>query len=232
MLEAVHSALRSKFPDQVQTWDNFIEFLAVDHSPALLQQLNHRFEWFFEDEELSKEVMGTYKPQVLKEEFYDHLGEMYMERMVSKKDAEHRGLFLTPMEVATLMAAMTIPKTDEKVTTLDPCVGTGRLLMAGYKQAPNGIFFGVDIDLRALRIAYTNLAIHGIRSYLLHADSLLHETRLETDAGRHNWEYANRWHSCIPELLPIAASEHASPHNLESRITLTQQNDLFNSQKQ
>lgn len=234
MLEGVHKLLYQKFQDPIQVWDSFIEFIAVDHSPPVLQQLNHKFEWFFEDEKFAHGMIEKYNPSLLQIDFYDHLGEMYLEKIVTKKDAERRGLFVTPMEVATLMAAMTIPQTEKQVNVLDPCVGTGRLLMAGYKMAPNGLFFGVDIDLRALRIAYTNFAIHGIKGYLLHADSLLHETDISTEEGRQNWEYSNKWYSCMDKLHMIKCRDptDAGRRDLESKIHNPPQNDLFNSQKQ
>ena len=234
MLEDVHSVFNDEFRDSVKAWDSFLEFLAVDHCPPLLQQLDHKFEWFFENESFSKDVIARYNPSILPTEFYDHLGEMYIEKLVTKKDADRRGLFLTPMEVANLMATMTISRTENEVTVLDPCVGTGRFLMAGYKRAPNGMFFGVDIDLRALRVAYTNLAIHGIRGYLLHADSLMHETDIGTVSGRENWQYANKWYSCIDKLKLLSGSDprNAMPHTLDSNVQDIQQNDLFNSLEQ
>ena len=107
------------------------------------------------------------------------------------------------MNVAKMTASMTIGETDKPVNVLDPVVGTGRLLMAAHKQAPNANLFGVDLDQRMVRIAFTNFAIHDISGYLLNADSLQHETDISTENGLYNWRFANRWNSNLDDLKPI-----------------------------
>jgi type I restriction-modification system DNA methylase subunit len=124
---------------------------------------------------------------------------MYLEKIVSKLDTG-RPLILPRMDKAEALARKTINKTDQPVKILDKTVGTGRVLMSAYKRAPNSMLFGVDNDLRALRIAFTNLAIHDISGYLLHADCEKHELDIANDDGWYNWQYANRWYSCMDKL--------------------------------
>lgn len=200
MLENAHGILERKLHDPSKAWDRLIEFIAVDNCAPLFFQLNHRFEWFFDDSQLANDFMAVYDSKLLKSDYYDHLGEMYIEKLLSKSEVQRRGIYLTPMEVGSLMANITIEKTDQKVNILDPAVGSGRLLMAAHKQAPKARLFGVDTDLRLLRIAYANLAIHNIQGYLLHADSLRHEIDISTKSGRENWQYANNWYSQIDKL--------------------------------
>ncbi len=203
MLESMYGLLTGKFHDPYKAWDHFIDFLATDNCGSLIHQLDHKFEWLFEDSRLADRLMKTYDPEKLRSDYYDHLGEMYLDKVAGPSQVQCQGLFLTPMHVADSMAAMTIGETTDKVNVLDPCVGTGRLLMAAHKQAPNARLFGVDVDMRALRIAFTNFAIHDISGYLLHADSLGHETDISTDEGFHNWQFANRWYSCMDKFKPI-----------------------------
>jgi type I restriction-modification system DNA methylase subunit len=95
-----------------------------------------------------------------------------------------------------------------RINVLDPCVGTGRLLMSAYKVNPNSNLFGVDIDLDALRIAHVNFLVHDVKNfYLLHADSLRHEIDFSKPEGNHNWQFANRWNSCMSKLKPIGIYE-------------------------
>lgn len=202
MLENVYDVFSGEFMDSYKSWDRFIDFLTVDQCAPLIVKLNHKFEWLFDNKNLLDKVMKVYRPSLLKSEFYDHLGEMYLEKIVSKHDAKRKGQFLTPMNLAELMAKMTIPETNDKFNILDPSVGTGRLLMAAYKRAPKATMFGVDIDIRALRIAFANMAIHKIRGYFLHANSLKHEIDISTKAGKHNWQYANSWYSYMDKLKP------------------------------
>ena len=204
MLETMYGVLNRKFNDSVKAWDSLVEFLAADNCAPLLYQLDHKFEWLFEDSRLAEELMKTYDVQLLRSDYYDHLGEMYLEKIVSTTEAARKGLFLTPMNVAETMAAMTVGESKEPLKILDPAVGTGRLLMAAHKRAPNSMLFGVDLDLRALRIAFTNFAIHNISAYLLNADSLLHEIDISKEEGRRNWRYANRWYSCTDKLNPAS----------------------------
>jgi len=223
MLERMYDLLTEKFNDPVKAWDNFIEFLAVDNYGSLIYQLDHMFEWLFEDSRLADRLMKTYDPEKLRSDYYDHLGEMYLEKLVGTRQAQERGQFLTPMNVAESMAAMTIGQTDKPVRVLDPCVGTGILLMAAHKTAPNALFFGVDVDLRALRIAFTNFAIHGISGYLLHADSLAYDTDISTEEGRYNWQFANRWDSCMNKLKKTKSTdkrEGQTSHDEKKQITL------------
>lgn len=95
--------------------------------------------------------------------------------------------------------------------------------MAAHKTAPNALFFGVDVDLRALRIAFINFAIHGISGYLLHADSLAHDTDISTDDGIYNWHFANRWDSCMNKLKKTKSPdkrEGQTSHDEKKQITL------------
>jgi len=197
MLETMYILLLGKFKDKIIAWDHFIEFLAVDNSGHLIFQLNHKFEWLFEDKQLLKSIKNIYNSTLLNSDYYDHLGEMYQEKILTQKQSQSK--FLS-MDEAFSKAEATIKKTDSPIKILDTCVGSGRYLMAIYKINPNAVLFGVGKDLRALRIAYTNFAIHGIRGYLLHADTLLHEINLDIDAGKYNWEFSNKWHSCQDKL--------------------------------
>lgn len=219
MLDKMYDLFTREFHDPVKSWDYMIDFLAVDNCGQLLYQLNHKFEWLFENSRLVKEIKETYNHKLLKSEVYDHLGEMYLEKIVSSQQAKKRGMFLTPMNVADMMAEMTLLSDNKEPNVLDPAVGTGRLLMSAYKVSPKARLFGVDIDLRALRIAFTNFAIHNITGYLLHANSLLHEIDIAEEGGMHNWQYANRWYSCMDKLKPATRSQSSS-----SQLGLWQKN--------
>jgi type I restriction-modification system DNA methylase subunit len=195
--ENMYEILCRRFHDHNKAWDYLIEFLAVDNCPSLLSQLEHKFEWLFEDKDLADKLMSVYKPDVIKADIHDHLGDMYVENQ-SKSGKSNNGQFLTPDNVVDFICKSTIEQAkdgDTPLNILDPCVGTGRFLIGAYNCAPNANLFGVDIDLRALRVAFTNCAIHNIRAYFLHADSLVHEIDISKPEGIENWQYANKWYS-------------------------------------
>ena len=210
MLDRMYGLFTREFHDPVKSWDYMIDFLAADNCGQLLHQLNHKFEWLFENSRLVKNIKEIYNPKLLKSDFYDHLGEMYHEKVISAYDAKRRGMFLTPMNVADTLSQMALVSEKLEPNVLDPAVGSGRLLMSAYKASPKACLFGVDIDLRALRIAFTNFAIHDIRAYLLHANSLVHEIDIAEKNGMHNWQYANRWYSCMDKLMPATTSKSSS----------------------
>ncbi len=203
MLENMYELFYSKCHDQYKSWDHLVEFLAGDHSLSYFNQNKDNYKWILEDSDLVIKLLKTYDNKLLQSDFHDHLGDIYLENIVSKTEAKRKGQFLTPQHLGKMMAQMTIDKTDEKINILDPCVGSGRLLMEGYKQAPNATYFGVDLDLRMVRIAMTNFAIHGIKGYFLHANSLQHEIDISKDDGLANWQYANNWYSNIDKLKEI-----------------------------
>lgn len=231
MLENLYELFCSKSEDSVKGWDRLIEFLAVDNYASMISQLDHKFDWLFKDEDLSCKVMNLYKPSLLRDDPHDHLGDLYLEKMVSSSEIQKRGQFLTPRELAETLATMTIRETKKEVTVLDPAVGTGRLLIAARKYAPNGIFFGVDNDIRMLRIAMTNFAIHNIPGYLLHADALYHDIDLSSENGRYNWRFANKWHSHTDKLRPARQVpeflKRDGPHLKRGSVKISGQQDMF-----
>ena len=91
-------------------------------------------------------------------------------------------------------------KDKEPKTVLDPCVGTGRMIMSGAKVSPQSYYYGVDIDWRSLHVALVNFAQHDIHGFVLHADSLMHDTDIAKPNGRFNWKFANQWKSHYGEL--------------------------------
>ncbi len=204
LLHAMYDRFREEHrSDHLTAWDRFITFLGITYRPSLMMQVREDLEWFVSHERFTRSLDTDFDVKTLSTDRYDHLGELYREHVIASATAKRNGLVLTPPDVASLLATMLIPKTNDRVTIYDPCVGTGRLLLAAHERAPNGVFFGVDIDLRALRIAYVNSAIHDMSAYLLHADALYHETDLSTPNGSHNWQYANLWNSHLDKLRPI-----------------------------
>jgi type I restriction-modification system DNA methylase subunit len=204
MLENLYGAFHKKFREPSKAWDSFVEFLIADHKPIYIYQFQHKFEWLFNDSKLTKAIQDIYDPFLLWRDFNDHLGAIYFENIISKKEASNKGLSPTPMHLAEEISRINIPKTMENPIIFDPAMGTGRVLMAAYQYAPDSRLFGVTKDIRSMRIALTNFAIYDIPGYLLNADSLNHEIDIAKESGRYNWSFANRWHSCMHKLKPSA----------------------------
>ena len=209
MLEELYDIFKVKFHDPIKSWDKMLEFITSDHCGPLLLQLSHKFEWLFKDKSLVKDIETTYDFNLLKSDYYDHLGEMYLEKIVSKSKTKSKEQYATSLQIADLMGEMASLPNYSSYNVLDSDVGTGKLLMAVHQLAPAAQLFGAGTDLRALRVAITNFAIHNISGYLLHADDLKHELDIALPEGKYNWGYANRWHSYMDRLdLKVRDLDH------------------------
>lgn len=88
---------------------------------------------------------------------YDYLGEFAAE-MAGKGRNNPTGYFPTPMNVCVMMAAMTLWEADKTNSVCDPCVGSGRLLMAASNYSLN--LYGMDIDYKILRVCKANMFVY------------------------------------------------------------------------
>jgi len=205
MLENTYSLFLQKFGNPIIAWDRFLEFVAVDNSVSLLPQMEHRFEWLFNDSDFGRRVMKTYDYQLMKSDFYDHLGDMYSEKVANSADPRRHTL--RPFGKLEAAVSASIPPTRDVMSILQPDVISGRSLMAAYKQAPNAIFFGICDNERKARLTLTNLLVHDLRGFALHADRAKHNIDPSTEDGRYNWGFANKWNSQIAKLRPASGLE-------------------------
>ena len=105
----------------------------------------------------------------------DVLGELYMQWNMNNK---YRGQFFTPKHVASMMANMLNPKGR----VLDPCCGSGVLLVEAiktmdYETVEKSLLCGQDIDLSCVKMCALNLMFFNVNGYVIWGDSLLLECR-------------------------------------------------------
>ena len=90
------------------------------------------------------------------------------------------GQFMTPMNVCRMMAKSIMadfePPADRRPTVNDPCCGSGRMLLAAAEIHRNAVFYGTDVDLRCVKMTVINLALQGLRGYVVHGNTLSLET--------------------------------------------------------
>lgn len=103
----------------------------------------------------------------------DVLGQVYMEWNMFNK---YRGQFFTPKHVASMMATMLSPKGR----VLDPCCGSGVMLIEAIKVMDNATldasaFYGQDIDITCVKMCALNLLFFNVNGYVIWGDSLLLE---------------------------------------------------------
>ena len=208
MLERIYDLLSDKFQDPVKAWDSLVEFVATDHQASLPTKLDHKFEWLHGDHTLADKLSQLYDAELLRADYHDHLGELYREKLPSETLKANVGQLDLALHRWTQQE-----QKGPRVAMLDPVAGSGSLLMAVHKRLPRVVLFGVDYDLRALRVAMTNFAIHNIQGYLLHADKDKHDISLETPEGQYNWQHANQWYSNMDQLKPVRAKPGKNPGN-------------------
>jgi len=85
---------------------------------------------------------------------YDYLGD-YAAELYGSGKSNPTGYFPTPMNISVMMAKMTMSKKDKTASVCDPCVGSGRLLMAASNYSLN--LYGMDIDPSILKICKVNM---------------------------------------------------------------------------
>jgi type I restriction-modification system DNA methylase subunit len=204
MLEEIYQAFRKKFQNPENSWDNFIDFLAGDNCASLIFQFDHQFEWLYKDKDLVKVILEHYDPSLLDSDYHDHLGEMYIEYFPEKSKDHIANRILTNKNIEKLFKDAVKERPNQPYSILDPYAGTGRLLMCIHKTLPDCHLFGVESDIRVMRIAMTNMVIHKIPVYMLHADISKHATNIADDDGYYNWQFANNWYSCMDDLKPRA----------------------------
>lgn len=105
----------------------------------------------------------------------DVLGELYMQWNMNNK---YRGQFFTPKHVASMMAKMLNPKGR----VLDPCCGSGVLLVEAiktmdYETLNSSLLYGQDIDLTCVKMCALNLMFFNVNGYVIWGDSLKMECR-------------------------------------------------------
>ena len=85
---------------------------------------------------------------------FDYFGQYAAEFYGSGK-SNSTAYFPTPMNVSIIIAEMITSEKDKGASVYDPCVGSGRLLMAASNYSLN--LYGMDIDYHILNVCKLNM---------------------------------------------------------------------------
>lgn len=178
--------------DPLTAFDKLLEFLVVDMSDGRMIPYIPNVEWWFSADgvdlidRLTKKNYSREFISEIKGERHDHLGEIYTD-VQSTSSKRGKGQFFTPTDVTQLIATMSMDASKGPVKILDPCIGSGRFMIAAANINPEARIYGVDIDLRATQISMVNAWMFNIHAFLLHANALLHEIDIKYLEGQENW---------------------------------------------
>ncbi len=193
MLENMYDVFNQKIQDKRKAWDYLIEFLAVDNRGSVIFEIGHKFEWLFDDRSLVSKVLQVYDGDMLKSDYYDHLGDMYLHHIVPKSEELDKARYIRHQPPADELAELISPISNEIIRFFDPVAGTGRLLMAAHKKVPLARCFGIEKDLDMYRIAVTNFAIYDVPGFILNGHSSSQKFNSSSPHDGYNWRYANHW---------------------------------------
>lgn len=91
--------------------------------------------------------------------FKDPFGDFYMEHLSN----DRTGQFFTPEDVCEVMARIQMGNTiPDGTTILDPCCGSGRLLLACAKINRKALFYAADVDLTCCKMTLINMVLNSL----------------------------------------------------------------------
>lgn len=125
----------------------------------------------YKDSELRFDFANAFAALVIEMEarIHDHslgndiLGEFFEQHISNGRN----GQYFTPFPLCQFMASATTAKdteeTEKPLRILDPACGSGRMLLAAYKQHGRGNeYFGIDIDRICVKMTAINLFLNGV----------------------------------------------------------------------
>lgn len=108
--------------------------------------------------------------------WYDPLGDFY-QTISSNYKASAMGQFFTPACMCDMMAEMLIDKNKTFQMISDPCVGSGRMLLAAHALQPMNYYWAIDIDPMCAKMAAINMCMHNACGLVTQGDTLRLEYR-------------------------------------------------------
>jgi type I restriction-modification system DNA methylase subunit len=98
----------------------------------------------------------------------DCLGEFFQLRITRGR----HGQFFTPQNVTDFIGAITMDETTLGKTIMDPCCGSGRMLLSAAKVNRNNLFYGADLDYRCVKMTAINMCLNGLQGEVAWMNSL------------------------------------------------------------
>ncbi len=128
----------------------FVDWLLYGFSSSVVKTLPPQIE-----PELNISWYKTFNLGLYLKYPHDYLGQ-YAASLYGKGKRNPTAYFPTPMHLCYFIVEMLMDKVSDKTASVcDPCVGSGRLLMAASNYSIN--LYGMDIDPRILKVCQVNM---------------------------------------------------------------------------
>ncbi len=105
-------------------------------------------------------------------EWYDILGDIYMNYIAGTMTKQWSGQFFTPMHICDFMAKITEPGENVGESVMDSACGSGRMLLAAHIIHPGNYCCAQDMDRICCLMTVCNFIIHGVRGEVVWGNSL------------------------------------------------------------
>lgn len=151
----------------------------------------------------------------------DVLGDFFM-RAISHG---HNGQYFTPDPVCNMMAEIVEPSQGERIA--DFCCGSGRMFLAAAKKNPNATFVGKDIDLRCVQMCTINLALNGLKGFVIWGNGLTDEQNRVYQTGFNGQGFVKEIDPELHRFCPTSAANGASLSEMGKRSNGSEQLSLF-----
>jgi type I restriction enzyme M protein len=129
-----------------------------------------------EDGQMCIELMNawilTMNEKLKSKEWYDALGEIYMEYISGGKKKQSTGQFFTPMYICDFMTKIVNPGEKSGESVMDNACGSGRMLLASHSQNLGNYCCAQDMDRICCLMTVCNFIIHGVNGEVVWGNSL------------------------------------------------------------
>lgn len=105
-------------------------------------------------------------------EWYDLLGDLYMNYLSGTMKKKWTGQFFTPMHICDFMAKILDPGEHVGEKVMDNACGSGRMLLAAHMARPGNYCCAQDMDRICCLMTVCNFIIHGVNGEVVWGDSL------------------------------------------------------------
>lgn len=156
------------------------------------------------------------------EGFKDPFGDYFMEHFSN----DRKGQFFTPEHVCDMMVQLMIPeKMEDGKKVLDPCCGSGRLLLSAAKINRNAVFYAQDIDEVCCKMTVINFILNTMVGEVQWTNSLTntiwhtwHIRKMMLPDGHYVPYYQESGERELPALMKGTAlqAESSNNHSKES----------------
>lgn len=164
--------------DRSIIWNDFLDYVIRIN----LINANDETRNYHGNEEAYQDLLGAYLNKLSeileKEPYYDLLGELYEQVVLSQGKSKQLGQYYSPTcvaEVTTDLVLLNQKFTNHSDKIANDCAcGSGRMLLATHVKSKGDLFcIGQDIDETSIKMCTINFWSQGVRGSVLQMDSLV-----------------------------------------------------------